>query len=512
MSRLSTSRRAWIGGIAVAVLALVAFVVFRSMGPRPYRIGSKKFTEGVILGDVLTLLLETEQVPVEHERELGGTRIVFGALKTGEIDAYVDYTGTIQREILGVEGAMTRDAMEAGLAERGIVLGPPLGFSNSYALGMRRERAAALGILTISDLRAHPDLKLGFTHEFRERDDGWPGLREAYGLPQTDVSGLDHEIAYKAIASGAVDVIELYTTDAKIQSLDLVALEDDLAFFPRYDAVILYRADLERRAPAVVAAFELLRDRIDEAEMTALNAGVDLEKRREVDLAAQWLASNLDRTVEPPPETWYGRLAQRTWEHLTLVTISLLIAIVLGIALGVVAAKTGGFGQLLIGVVGAAQTFPGLAFLALMVLVLGVIGEVPTIVALVVYSLLPIVRNTHAGITGIPRPLRESSRVLGLSEWMRLTQVELPLAAPSIFAGIKTAAVWNVGLATLGALVGAGGYGQSIMSGLRRGDNAMILEGAIPAILLALVVQAFFDLVERGIVSPGLRHRHGSNG
>ena len=134
------------------------------------------------------------------------------------------------------------------------------------------------------------------------------------------------------------------------------------------------------------------------------------------------------------------------------------------------------------------------------------IGWKPTVFALVIYSLLPIVRNTHAGLTGIPKPLKESALVLGLPESMRLWSVEMPLAAPSILAGIKTAAVWNVGLATIGALIGAGGYGDSILAGIRRLDTPLILQGAIPAIVLALLVQAFFDVLERWIVSPGLRY------
>ncbi len=147
---------------------------------------------------------------------------------------------------------------------------------------------------------------------------------------------------------------------------------------------------------------------------------------------------------------------------------------------------------------------PSLALLVFMIPLLG-IGEAPAIVALFVYSLLPIVRNTHAGLRGIPASLREVATALGLGPGASLRAVELPLASPAILAGIKTSAVINVGTATLGALIGAGGYGQPILTGIRLDDLRLILEGAIPAALLALGVERIFDLVEKIVVPRGLR-------
>ena len=135
------------------------------------------------------------------------------------------------------------------------------------------------------------------------------------------------------------------------------------------------------------------------------------------------------------------------------------------------------------------------------------IGATPAIVALFLYSLLPIVRNTHAGLAGIPAPLRESAAALGLPLSRPLRLVELPLAAGSILAGIKTAAVINIGTATLGALIGAGGYGEPILTGIRLDNFSLILEGAVPAALLALLVQAGFELVERRLLRPAPRLR-----
>ncbi len=503
---MSVRARYWVAGVVVAIVALAVILLVRE---RPFRVGSKKFTESVILGEMLRALV-AEQIPVEHIHDLGGTRIVFEALRTGEIDAYVEYTGTIQQEILAGRDATSRASMAEQLARMGVRLGPALGFNNTYALGMRKDAAKRLGITRLSDLRDHPDLRFGLTHEFLERDDGWKGLRRRYGLPQGQVSGLDHDIAYRAIAAGDVDVIDLYSTDAKIRTLGLVALKDDLGYFPRYEAVILYRTALEKQEPSIVEAFGLLAGRIDEEQMVAMNAAVDADGRDEGVVAAAFLEKVLGRPLrakgEPAgPETWYQRVFKRTVEQVTLVATSLVIAILLGITLGVVAAKTGARGQGIIAVVSAVQTFPGLALLVLFVPIFG-IGKEPTIIALTLYSLLPIVRNTYAGITTIPRPIRESALALALPPSMRLTQVELPLAAPSILAGVQTAAVWNVGLSILGGLIGAGGYGLTIMVGLRKFDDGLILEGAIPAILLALAVQGLFDVLGRAVISPGLRY------
>lgn len=503
----SKGLRAW-GGILV-VLALVAggFLFFRSKGPKPVRIGSKAFTEGVLLGDVLRLLAESEGVASEHREQMGGTRIVWGALVAGEIDAYVEYTGTLQREILATDGRRSLAQIRKQLEDQGIRMGPTLGFNNTYDLGMKKERAEALGIRTVSDLRGHPDLRFVFSHEFMDRDDGWPALKRRYDLPHA-ARGIDHDLAYRAVASGEADVLAVYSTDAKIPMHGLVTLDDDLGFFPTYEALVLYRTELETTQPDVVAAFELLRDRIDEARMAGLNAEVEIDERPELSVAAAFLEEDLGLYVAAEVETTAQRILRMTWEHVLLVVVSLLIAVLVGLFLGVVAAKTRVFGQIVIGVVGAAQTFPALALFALLVPLLG-LGWKPTVVGLVVYSLLPIVRNTYAGITGIRRPLAESARVLGLSPRTRLFRIELPLAAPSILAGVKTAAVWNVGLAALGALIGAGGYGQAILEGIRKADNGLLLEGALPAIVLALLVQVLFDLLERRVVSKGLRKASG---
>jgi len=471
-------------------------------------VGSKKFTEAVILGELATLSLRAAGLDAEHRRELGGTRVLFDALEAGQIDVYADYTGTLRLEVLKHLNLPDDRALAAALAERGILMTPPLGFNNTYALGMRREQAERLGVRTISDLRRHPELRFGFSNEFMDRADGWPGLRQRYRLPQTRVRGLDHDLAYRGLESGDLDVMDLYSTDAEIAYYDLAVLTDDRGYFPTYYAVYLYRRDRAEQIPALRSALERLAGTLDETSISRLNARVKLGGESEAEVAASFLAESLGLSVAVESAGRAARLLARTREHLMLVAASLAAAILLAIPLGVVAAKLPRAGQLILGAVGVVQTIPALALLVFMIPLLG-IYEPPALVALFLYSLLPIVRNTHSGLTTIPPPLVESALALGLSPAARLRRIELPLALPSILAGIQTAAVINVGFATLGALIGAGGYGQPILTGIRLDDVGLILEGAVPAALMALAVQGLFELAARALVPRGLRPRRG---
>lgn len=462
------------------------------------RVGSKVFTESVILGEIATQLLRSAAVAATHRRELGGTQIVFQALKTGEIDAYVEYTGTIQAEILGGR----KEDLAAALAKSGVKLGPRLGFDDSYAIGMRASEAKRLGVSKLSDLVRRPELRFGFSSEFLNRGDGWPALRAAYDFPQTDVRGLEHALALRALSSGSIDATDLYSTDAEIAAYDLVVLEDDRGHFPRYEAVLLERADL---APEAVAALARLEGKIDTPSMIRMNAEVKEGKVPEARVAAEWLQGALG--VAAGTSAGPGRAARilaTTRDHLVLVLLSLAAAVACALPLGILAARRPRLGQVVLGVAGIVQTIPSLALLVFMIPLLG-IGSAPAIAALFLYSLLPIVRNTHAGLTGIPASAREAAAAIGLPPGARLRLVELPMAAPAILAGVKTAAVINVGTAALGALVGAGGYGQPIVTGIRLDDVGLILEGAIPAAVLALLVQGAFDLVERAVVPRGMR-------
>jgi len=477
-------------------LALLLFLFVLPAQAETVKVGSKRFTESYILGEIIARAAGD----AVHRPGLGNTGILYAALKTGSIDLYPEYTGTLAKEILRMEGNPGLEELNRVLAPLGFGVAVPLGFNNSYALAMRAERAQALGIRTLGDLAKHPALKLGLSQEFIGRTDGWPGLKAAYGLPFATPSGLDHGLAYEAVAAGRIDVMDIYTTDAKIGRYGLHALEDDRGYFPRYDAVLFYRLDLPRRAPQAWARLQALERRIDERTMIRLNAAAELQGKSFAQAAA--LLDGGPSQGTSGGRTFLGALLgadfwRLTREHLILVFVSLAGSIAVGMPLGVAAAKWPGAAQWILGAVGVIQTIPSLALFAFLIALLGAIGVVPALIALFLYALLPIVRNTHAGLESVGRGMRQAALALGLSARDRLWCIEIPLALPAILAGIKTSAVINVGTATIAAFVGAGGYGERIVSGLALNDNAMLLAGAVPAAALALVVQWGFELGER---------------
>ncbi|GAB4376846.1 MAG: glycine betaine ABC transporter substrate-binding protein [Calditrichia bacterium] len=488
--------------MVIVILALGCGVV-RLGAEEQLRVGSKKFTENIILGEIACQLAGSANIPATHRRELGGTRILWGALLNGDIDIYPEYTGTIQREILQKYEVRTGDQLRAKLAEFGVEMSPPLGFNNTYALGMKEEVAEKYAIRNISDLQRYPDFRFGFTNEFMDRGDGWKGLQAHYRLPQTRVRGLDHDLAYRGLQSGTIQVIDLYSTDAEIAYYNLRPLQDDRNYFPRYDAVYLYRKELARKYPRLIELLRQLGGSISERRMVEMNHRAKLLGVSEKVIASDFLQQALNLETRFRVEGFWSRLYRHTREHLFLVMVSLLAAIVLSIPLGILAVKFTRLERAILGIVGIIQTIPSLALLVFMIPLLG-IGGPPAICALFLYSLLPIVRNTHAGIRNIPAPLIESAQALGLPPLARLRLVELPLASPTILAGIKTSAVINVGTATLGALIGAGGYGQPILTGIRLDNISLILQGAVPAALLALLVQGIFDLSEHFLIPRGL--------
>jgi len=470
----------------------------------PITVGSKKFTESVILGEMAAGLARKAGAQATHHRELGGTRILWSALLKGDIDIYPEYTGTISEEILAGENVYGEEAIRKALAEYGIGMTRALGFNNTYAIGMNEEHARKLRVTRISDLRDHPELKFGFGNEFMDRADGWPSLRGRYRLPQKDVRGMDHDLCYRGLEQGSIDAMDLYATDAEISYYRLRVLKDDLGHFPAYDAIILYRAELEQRAPNVVKALKLLEGGISAGEMVAMNRRAKIDKVPAQRVAADFLERKLSISVETKKESARTLLVRNTKDHLALVGVSLSAAILIAIPLGIAAVKLPRLGQVILAVVGIIQTIPSLALLVFMIPLLG-IGGPPAVMALFLYSLLPIVRNTFAGLHDLPLPLRESAEALGLSAGARLRLIELPMASRTILAGIKTSAVINVGTATLGALIGAGGYGQPILTGIRLDDIGLILQGAVPAAALALLMQGGFELAERLLVPKGLR-------
>lgn len=488
------------GSRLFALLLLAGAGGGRIVQAQEIQVGSKSFTESYVLAEIAVRAMAARGVEVRHRPGMGGTIILWQALRSGGIDAYPDYTGTIAEQILDRRGGSSPAEIRLALQGDGIGVTDPLGFDNTYALVMRRRAADRLGIRSISDLREHPGLTLGFTHEFLERRDGWRPLARTYGLEMRDVRGLEHALAYAALLRGDLDVTDAYSTDAKLEELDLLALEDDRSFFPDYEAVFLYRLDIPEPAREALADLSgtLGRERIIHlnavAEATgdyAAAAGIYFGD--DPDAGGEWMVVA-------------GRILAWTFRHLELVGLSLALAILLGVPLGILAARPGLPSHLILGATGVIYTIPSLALLAVLVAVpfLG-IGTPTAIIALFLYSLLPLVRNTAAGLRSIPVEIRESAAALGLESGARLRKVFLPMASPTILAGIKTSAVINVATATLAALIGVGGLGEPILSGINLNDAGLILQGAVPAAVLALLVQGAFDVLERWVVPRGLR-------
>jgi osmoprotectant transport system permease protein len=486
----------------VAILICLFCAPILSLAAGPIVIGSKKFTESYVLGEIAKRMLLEANIPAEHRQGMGGTIILWQAIHARQIDAYPEYTGTIAEEILKDPEANSPEKIREQLARLGVGVTRPLGFNNTYALVMQRMEARRLGIQTISDLQNHPKLRFGLTHEFLDRRDGWPPLRSRYRLPQQDIIGIDHALGYAALAQGSIAVKDAYSTDAKIVENDLIVLDDDLHFFPRYEAVYLYRLSLPASA---VDALKTLEGTLDEAEMTRLNA--EAERTKNYARAANlYFEERGARFSAGDGESFSHKLTRWIVRHLELAGVSLLLAIVVGVPLGILAARRGPIGHGILAFAGIVQTIPSLALLALLVpLPFFGISARTAIAALFLYGLLPIIRNTATGLQDIDQPIRDSATALGLEPRARLRKIYLPIASRSILAGIKTSAVINVGTATLAALIGAGGLGEPILSGLNLNDHVTILQGAIPAALLALLVQWSFDLLDRVLIPKGLR-------
>ena len=487
------------GLVVLAVLAAVP-----AAAESVVRVGSKSFTESYVVAEIAAQVIEaTGAARVERRVGLGGTGIAYRAVAHGSVDFYPEYTGTISRAILKDPSVESVEAIRAGLRPRGLTISGPLGFENTYALAVRADLARRLGLERISDLARHPELTGAFTSGFLERDDGWPGLRRHYGLVLAGVRTIEHALAYQALASGTVDVIDVFSTDGRLAVAGLTVLRDDRRFFPAYAAVLLARTDFVERHPRAWAALEqALVGRLDGEAMTRLNALADLEGRSARQLAARFLG----REVTDGEER--ARLARElgvlTLQHLRLVVVAVALAVLAGVPLGILAARSATVGQVELMAVGVLQTIPALALLCFMIPLLG-IGPLPALVALFLYALLPIVRGTFTGLATLDRQLLEIADVLGLAGWRRLARIELPLASVSIMAGVKTAAVWTVGTATLAAFIGGGGYGTLIVRGLALDDVTTILAGAVPAALMALLFHGLFELADRLLIPRGLR-------
>jgi osmoprotectant transport system permease protein len=500
---------------------LLALVLAVQTDARPVVVGSKPFGESYLLAEMFAQLLEARGFAVERRLGLGATEIAFAAIRSGAADVYPEYTGTGLLAILGERPNPDARAVYAQVAREfrdryGVRWLPPLGFENTYAIAVRRQTAESLGLASLSDLaRVGPRLRAGLTPDFIGRPDGLPGLARAYDLRFAAVRALLPAVKYRALAAGEVDVIDGYSTDGLIARYDLVVLRDDRGFFPPYEAAALVSRRLAQSQPGAVAALTELSGRLDVGTMRRLNQRIEVDGEPIAGVARAALGE-LGLLAAGPRNVvtgsrrggvvrylWEQRrvLLSLTGRHILLVAVSLLGAIGLAVPLGLALERLRRGAESVIRGIGLLQTVPSIALLAFMIPLLG-IGVVPALVALFLYSLYPILRNTYSGVRDAAPEAVAAGRALGMTPAQILRHIRLPLAAPIIMAGIRTAAVINVGTATLAAFIGAGGLGDPIAAGLALSDTRMILSGALPAALLALAVDAVLGVAERR-VSPG---------
>jgi osmoprotectant transport system permease protein len=501
VGRRSLGLRAMVvGGILLgALLARVA------PAAEPIVIGGKIFTEGYVLGEVAAQTIEaSSSVPVTRKLGMGSTGILFEALKSGAIDVYPDYTGTLSEAILKRPDLKSVDEIREALGGMDLTISASLGFNDTYALAVKEEFAEKHNLHSIGDLiPIESEVRAAFSYEFMDRKDGYPGLVDSYHLnfDPKKINRMEHSLSFQAIDQNAVDLIDVYSTDAKIKKLNLRLLRDDHNYFPVYQAVWVARKAFVEKHPQEWQALLGLEGKISEGAMLDMNAQADIQKIGFGKIAAQFLGAEAPQT-----RGWWHEIARRTKEHLWLVGVSLLFSVLVGIPLGVTAVRFQAAGQAILLSSAVIQTVPSLALLCFLIPVFGV-GTKPALAALCLYSLLPVVLNTFTGIRAITPIHVENARAFGLNRRQVLFRVVLPLASPTLLAGIKTATIVSIGTATLAALVGAGGYGAPIVSGLALNDVPTILTGAIPAALMALIAHGIFEVLGLVLIPAGLRRR-----
>ena len=493
-------------GSAVVVAAVFAALLpCASFAASSIVIGGKIFTESYVLGEIAAQSIESStHVPVTRKLGMGSTGILFEALKSGAIDVYPDYTGTLAEAILKRPELKSVEEIREALSGMGLTISASLGFNDTYALAVKEEFAEKNNLRSIGDLiPIESGVRAAFSYEFMDRKDGYPGLVQSYHLSfnPLKINRMEHTLSFQAIDQNAVELIDVYSTDAKIKKLNLRVLKDDHVYFPVYKAVWVARQSFVDQHPREWQALLGLEGKISEEVMLDMNAQADIQKIPFDKIAAQFLGSE-----SPNAKGWLHEVARRTKEHLWLVGVSLLFSVLVGIPLGVTAVRFHAAGQAILLSSAVIQTVPSLALLCFLIPVFGV-GTKPTLAALCLYSLLPVVLNTFTGIRAVNPVHLENARAFGLNRRQVLFRVVLPLASPTLLAGIKTATIVSIGTATLAALVGAGGYGAPIVSGLSLNDVPTILMGAIPAALMALVAHGVFELLGLVLIPAALRRR-----
>ena len=483
--------------------ALFIFIIpsFAQTDQKTIVVGSKLFTESYLLSELIAQKLEQKGFIVKRRFGLGGTGILFEAISSEVIDIYPEYTGTISKILLKESQAIKDyDVLYQELSDMGYEISRSFGFNNAYALAMRQEVSQKLQISKISHLKNHSHLQVAFGHEFLNRLDGYPGLQKTYNLNFLNVRGIQHALAYNALSSNQIDLTDIYSTDAKVQSLGLKILEDDLSFFTEYLPVALVKKGFKEKFPDAWPIIKSLENSINQSTMIGMNSKVDIDK-----IPYKKVISDFLQPLSIfKGESLFSRIMKRTQEHLLLVLIALLISLLIGFPLGIISTENVILERIILNIISLIQTIPSLALLCLLIPLFG-IGELSALVALILYGLLPIVINTFTGIKNIDKKYNEAAHALGLSWWESLIYIKIPIASPNILVGIKTSVIIGIGTATLSALIGAGGYGVPIMTGLALSDTSKIFEGAIPAAIMAILANIILEKVNKILIPDGLK-------
>ncbi|MCO4793888.1 MAG: ABC transporter permease subunit [Bacteriovoracaceae bacterium] len=508
----------------IIFLLLILSSTGYSQEKRPIIIGSKAFSESVILGEMVALLLEEKfNHPVVRKFGLGGTKVAFDALNTGGIDIYPDYTGTGYVMILKLDGERDPDKVHEIVSTEfekrwGIVWSDPIGFNNTYALAVRKDDPRFKKMKSISELSGKvQDFKYAGAYEFMERKDGHPRFSKSYRLnfKTNNVISMNAGLMYSAIQDKQVDMIVAYSTDGRIKAYDLKLLKDDQMFFPPYYVALIAKKDLLDKSEPLRKVYSLMAGLITEVEMTDMNDKVDrlkIDSRRVARnfLVEKGLLTGVVEDAKIQKGFWSFAISKKDYliklfyEHLLLSFGALFFAVLVSLPTGVLLTRYPKSGKIIFPVINTIQTVPSLALLGFLIPFMG-IGMAPAMLALFLYSLLPLVRNTYSGIQGVDKAYVEASRGIGLTNFQILFKVEIPLAMPIILAGLRTAAVIVIGTATIAALIGAGGFGDPIFRGVSTVNSNLILLGAIPAALLAIAVDKVIGWSETGLVSKGIR-------
>jgi osmoprotectant transport system permease protein len=478
---------------------------------KEFTVGSKSFTESYILSELIAkTVADQARIETVAKQGMGSTAIVFNALKTGGIDVYPEYWGTLTQEILSISDKSSMTEVNERLLPLGLKAGVFLGFDNAYALAIDRQISDKFNIKKISDLQNHPDLRVGLSHEFLARKDGWPGLSKAYNLSAFKPIGMEHGLVYQAVAKHKIDVFDAYTTDSRLLDDNLVLIKDDQHFFTSYKAILLYKIDSVNAKPEILKAMNSLESKISNQAMQSLNAKVELDHQSIKSVAQSFYAEILrpgnasNSNLNQRQSDWrhffeffiHYDFLRLSLQHSQLVVFSLILAVLVGIPIGVCIYYIPRVGKPLLYGVSLFQTIPSLALLSFLIFMVNSIGFIPAFIALFLYALLPIIEATQSGLRSVDRSVIEASKALGTGFWPQLRHIELPLCKPMLFAGIQVAAVWTTGTATIAAFVGAGGYGERIAQGLSTNNTEMMLEGAIPSAIFALLMRKLISSIE----------------